>query len=140
MEIIQQWNQNETDFIRKRLIEYNMEKLPDELKTPNENISFVIKDDKGEIVGGITGEMFWHHLHIDILWVDENFRENGYGSKLVKKLEDFAIEKGCRFIYLDTFSFQSPEFYKKNGYEVFGMLEDHPKGFNQYFLHKKLEA
>ncbi|MGP4064184.1 GNAT family N-acetyltransferase [Oceanobacillus sp. M65] len=140
MEIIQQWNQSETDFIRKRLIEYNMEKLPDELKTPNENISFVIKDDKGEIVGGITGEMFWHHLHIDILWVDENFRENGYGSKLVKKLEDFAIEKGSRFIYLDTFSFQAPEFYKKNGYEVFGMLEDHPKGFNQYFLHKKLEA
>lgn len=62
-----------------------MEKLPDELKTPYENISFVIKDDKGEIVGGITGEMFWHHLHIDILWVDENIRENGYGSKLVKK-------------------------------------------------------
>lgn len=140
MEIIQQWNRSESDFIRKRLIEYNMEKLPDELKTPYENISFVIKDDKGEIVGGITGEMFWHHLHIDILWVDENFRENGYGSKLVKKLEDFAIEKGCRFIYLDTFSFQAPEFYKKNGYEVFGMLEDHPKGFNQYFLHKKLEA
>lgn len=76
--------------------------------------------------------MFWHHVHIDILWVDENFRENGYGSKLVKKVEDLAVEKGCRFIYLDTFSFQAPEFYKKNGYEVFGMLEDHPKGFNQY--------
>jgi GNAT superfamily N-acetyltransferase len=140
LEIIQQWNQSESDLIRKRLIEYNMEKLPDELKTPYENINFVIKDDEGEIVGGITGEMFWHHVHIDILWVDENFRENGYGSKLVKKMEAFAIEKGCRFIYLDTFSFQAPEFYKKNGYEVFGMLEDHPKGFNQYFLHKKLEA
>ncbi|AVR00225.1 GNAT family N-acetyltransferase [Oceanobacillus iheyensis] len=140
MEIIQQWNQSESDFIRKRLIEYNMENLPDEVKTPYENISFVVKDNKGEIIGGITGEMFWHHVHIDILWVDENFRENGYGSKLVKKLEDFAIEKGCRFIYLDTFSFQAPEFYKKNGYEIFGMLENHPKGFNQYFLHKKLEA
>lgn len=55
-------------------------------------------------------------------------------------MEDFAVEKGCRFIYLDTFSFQAPGFYKKNGYEIFGMLEDHPKGFNQYFLHKKLEA
>lgn len=140
MEIIQQWNRSESDFIRKRLIEYNMEKLPDEVKTPYEIISFVVKDNKGEIIGGITGEMFWHHVHIDILWVDENFRENGYGSKLVKKVEDLAVEKGCRFIYLDTFSFQAPEFYKKNGYEVFGMLEDHPKGFNQYFLHKKLEA
>ncbi|MDC3413171.1 GNAT family N-acetyltransferase [Terrihalobacillus insolitus] len=140
MEIIQQWNQSQGDFIREKLIEYNMEKLPEELKTPNKNISFVIKDNKEKIVGGITGNMFWYHLHIDILWVDENIRENGYGSKLLKKMEDFAIEKGCRLIYLDTFSFQAPEFYKKNGYEVFGMLEDHPKGFNQYFLQKRLEA
>jgi GNAT superfamily N-acetyltransferase len=138
LEIIQQWNQRDSDFIRKKLIEYNMEKLPDELKTPNENISFVIKDEKGKIVGGITGNMFWHHLHIDFLWVDQNVREKGYGSELLKKMEDFAIEKGCKLIYLDTFSFQAPEFYKKNGYEVFGTLEDHPKGFNQYFLQKRL--
>jgi GNAT superfamily N-acetyltransferase len=137
LEIIQQWNQIESDFIRKKLIEYNMEKLPDEIKTPNENVSFIIKDE-GKIVGGITGNMFWHHLHIDILWVDQNARGNGYGSELLNKMEELAIEKGCRLIYLDTFSFQAPEFYKKNGYEVFGILEDHPKGFNQYFLQKRL--
>ncbi|TLS36164.1 GNAT family N-acetyltransferase [Pseudalkalibacillus caeni] len=139
MEIIRQWKQSESDFIRKKLIEYNMEQLPDELKTPNENISFVIKDDERKIVGGITGNMFWHHLHIDFLWVDQNARGEGYGSELLKKMEEFAIEKECRLIYLDTFSFQAPEFYKKNGYEVFGILEDHPKGFNQYFLQKRLK-
>jgi ribosomal protein S18 acetylase RimI-like enzyme len=138
LEIFQQWNQSESDFIRKKLIEYNMEKLPDALKTPNENISFIIKEDEGKIVGGITGNAFWDHLHIDFLWVDQNIRGKGYGSKLLNNMEEFAIEKGCKLIYLDTFSFQAPEFYKKNGYEVFGILEDHPKGFNQYFLQKRL--
>ncbi|WEG14530.1 GNAT family N-acetyltransferase [Pullulanibacillus sp. KACC 23026] len=138
MEIIQQWDQSESEFIRKKLIEYNMEKLPDDLKTPNENISFIIKDDDRKIVGGITGNMFWDHLHIDFLWVDQSVRGKGYGSELLNKMEGFAKEKGCRLIYLDTFSFQAPDFYKKNGYEVFGILEDHPKGFNQYFLQKRL--
>jgi hypothetical protein len=29
-------------------------------------------------------------------------------------------------------------FYKKNGYEVFGILEDHPKGFNHIFYKRDL--
>jgi ribosomal protein S18 acetylase RimI-like enzyme len=63
----------------------------------------------------------------------------GYGSQLLNKIENFAIERERRFIYLDTLSFQAPEFYKKNGYQVFGTLENHPKGFNQYFLQKRFE-
>lgn len=139
MQIIQQWKQSDSEIIKKKVIEYNMEKLPDELKTSNENISFILKDKTEKIIGGITGNMFWHHLHIDFLWIDTSVRNKGYGSKLLKKIEDFSLEKGCRFIYLDTFSFQAPEFYKKNGYEIFGTIENHPKGFNQYFLQKRFE-
>ncbi|WP_099157086.1 GNAT family N-acetyltransferase [Virgibacillus ndiopensis] len=139
MEIIEQWNQDDSDYIRKKVIEHNMDQLPDGLKTPNEDISFVLKDDEGAIVGGITGNMFWHHMHVDFIWVDKSVREEGYGSILLKKLEDYAKYNGCRFIYLDTFSFQAPEFYKRNGYEIFGIIEDHPKGFNQYFLQKRFE-
>nr|WP_219914689.1 GNAT family N-acetyltransferase [Thalassobacillus sp. CUG 92003] len=120
------------------MIEHNMEHLPDKLKTPNESISFVLKDDTGTLIGGITANMFWHHMHIDFFWVDKKVRAKGYGTQLIEKLEQLAIEKHCRFISLDTFSFQAPEFYKKKGYEVFGTIEDHPKGFNQYFLHKRL--
>ncbi|RWZ58603.1 GNAT family N-acetyltransferase [Halobacillus fulvus] len=139
MDIVKQWKTEENDFIRKKVIEHNMKQLPDELKTPNENISFILKDDAGNIQGGITLNMFWHHMHIDFLWVNERLRGEGYGRALLEKAEEFAQERGCRFIYLDTFSFQAPEFYKSNGYEVFGVLEDHPKGFNQYFLQKRFE-
>ena len=138
LNIVQQWKQSDSDFIRKKLIEYNMEQLPEKLKTPYEDVSFILKNDLGEIIGGITANTFWHHMHIDFLWVDKSVRGKGYGHELLKRMETLALDKECRFIFLDTFSFQAPEFYKRNGYEVFGTLEDHPKGFNNYFLHKKL--
>lgn len=139
LNIIQQWNQADSDFIRKKVIEHNMEQLPDKLKTSNDNVSFILKDDLGEIIGGITANIFWNHMHIESLWVDKSVREKGFGYELLKRVETYALDKRCRFIFLDTFSFQAPEFYKNNGYEIFGTIEDHPKGFNQYFLYKKFE-
>lgn len=48
------------------------------------------------------------------------------------------MEKGCRLILLDSFSFQAPDFYKKHGYREYGVVEDHPKGHSQHFLEKRL--
>ncbi|MGM0898335.1 MAG: GNAT family N-acetyltransferase [Bacillota bacterium] len=138
MNISSEWNKNDSEFIRRKVIEHNMNNLPDEVKTPIEQFSFVLKDDAGKITGGLTATSFWQHLHIDFLWVDESLRGQGYGRLLLEKIEQSAKEKNCRLITLDTFSFQAPEFYKQNGYEVFGLLEDHPRGFNQYFLQKRL--
>ncbi|WP_025784367.1 GNAT family N-acetyltransferase [Sporosarcina sp. D27] len=139
MNIVQQWKQADSDFIRKKVIEHNMEQLPDKLKTSNDNVSFILKNDIGEIIGGITANIYWNHMHIESLWVDKSVREKGFGRELLKRMETYALDKGCRFIFLDTFSFQAPEFYKNNGYEVFGTIEDHPKGFSQYFLYKKFD-
>ncbi|SDL93074.1 GNAT family N-acetyltransferase [Sediminibacillus halophilus] len=130
-------NQSAKDYIREKLIEHNMSQLPDQLKTPKESICFTASEN-GDIIGGITGTMYWQHLHIGFLWVDECHRSKGYGVQLLKQAEKLAEEKRCRLIFLDTFSFQAPEFYQKQGYQVFGVLEDHPQGFNQYFLQKRL--
>jgi ribosomal protein S18 acetylase RimI-like enzyme len=138
MKIIQQWNQKDSDYIKKKVIEHNMTQLSDDVKTPLEKVSFVIRNEEDGLVGGVTATMFWHHMHIDFLWVSKEHRHDGYGSKLIKKIEGLAIDKGCRLILLDTFSFQAPEFYKKHGFNVIGVVEDHPKGHNQYLLEKKL--
>ncbi|ELK45986.1 GNAT family N-acetyltransferase [Halobacillus sp. ACCC02827] len=127
------------DYVREKVIEHNMRMLPDELKTPNEDISFLLKEDDDTIVGGITANMFWHHMHIEFFWVEETLRGKGYGSALLEKMETAAREKGCRFIHLDTFSFQAPDFYKRHGFEVFGTLEDHPEGFAQYYMVKRFD-
>lgn len=70
--------------------------------------------------------------------MDESVRKAGYGSKLLEKMEQAAEKNACAFIYLDTFSFQAPDFYQKHGYEVFGTLDHFPEGVKQYFLQKRL--
>lgn len=138
MKIVEQWNQQDSEYIRKKLIEHNMSQLSDESKTPLENVSFVLRNDEDEVVGGVTATMFWHHMHIDFLWVREEHRHSGYGRELMIKTEELAKKKKFRLILLDTFSFQAPDFYQKLGFQIVGVVEDHPKGHNQYFLEKRL--
>jgi GNAT superfamily N-acetyltransferase len=138
MKITQQWVQEDSDYIRKKLIEHNMNSIDEDVKTPLEKVSFVVRDEEDEIVGGIVGETFWHHLHVDFLWVHEKFRKEGFGVKLIERMEEYARDKGCYLVVLDTFSFQAPGFYKKLGYREFGVLENFPKGARQYFMEKRL--
>lgn len=140
MEMTQEWKQENRDFIRKKLIEYNLSKLPDEIKQLVNNIHFILRDESGKIVGGITGDMVWYRLHIDFLWVDESIRGKGYGKELLDSMENFARENHCKLIQLDTFSFQAPDFYQKHGYEVIGVIEEFPtKEHQQYFFIKRLD-
>lgn len=139
MKITMGQDRKDSELIRQKVIEHNMNMLPDEVKTPVEHMNFVLRDEAGTIQGGLTATVFWGHLHVDFLWVDESLRGQGQGSALIEQMEQAAKEKSCRLITLDTFSFQAPDFYKRNGYEVFGVLEDHPKGFSQYFLQKRLD-
>lgn len=139
MLITQQWNQEDSEYIRKKVIEHNLSKLPDDVKHPVKNISFILRDKGGEILGGISGTIFWYNLHIDYLWVDESLRGKGYGKELLNCIENIARENRCKLIQLDTFSFQAPSFYRKNGYEIVGVVEEHPNKENQqYYLKKKL--
>ncbi|MCM3666267.1 GNAT family N-acetyltransferase [Mesobacillus subterraneus] len=139
MIITQQWNQEDSEYIRKKVIEHNFSKLPDNVKHPVKNISFILRDEGGEILGGITGTIFWYNLHIDFLWVDESIRGSGYGKELLNHIEKIARENRCQLIQLDTFSFQAPDFYQKNGYEIVGVIEGHPNKENhQYYLKKTL--
>jgi len=41
-------------------------------------------------------------------------------------------------IYLDTFSFQTPAFCQRHGYQVFGTLPDFTPGHQRYFFTKQL--
>ena len=59
---------------------------------------------------------------------------------MLEQAEVEAVNRGCKFAYLDTFSFQALPFYEKQGYAVFGVLEDYPEGKKRYFLQKRLVA
>lgn len=96
------------------------------------------QNDSGELTGGLIGKIFYQWLYVDLLWVSEESRITGLGSLLLKTAEDHARKLGCRQAWLDTFTFQAPEFYRKQGYEVFGELTDYPHGHRRLFLRKTL--
>ena len=82
--------------------------------------------------------MYWQCCHVDYLWIDERYRGDDYGTKLLQKIEEIARENKCRFVHPDTLSFQALGFYEKCGYSVFGKLDGYPEGIERYYLKKEL--
>ena len=103
-----------------------------------QRLCFVLRAPDQEIVGGILGEIYWDWFHLDLLWAKEELRGRGYVRRLLTVVENEARQRGARNVFLDTFSFQAPDFYKRHGYQVFGELKDFPAGHQRYFLAKQL--
>jgi GNAT superfamily N-acetyltransferase len=97
-----------------------------------------VKDDQGEVLGGLLGEIWAAWLHVRTLAVAGPARGQGFGRELMKRAERYALERGCTDAFLETFSFQARRFYEKLGYRVFGMLKNHPAGHQHYFMMKRL--
>ena len=71
--------------------------------------------------------------------------EYGIEIQAVIKYHDFRypsqIVNSCfpYVFHLDTMSWQAPDFYKKHGYSVIGILPDIPSGNQKYLLMKALQ-
>jgi GNAT superfamily N-acetyltransferase len=89
-------------------------------------------------VGGLLCNCHWNHLFVSAVFVNESHRRKGVGRNLLAAAENLALEQGCEAIFLDSFDFQAPGFYKKAGFKVFGVLNDYPRGHQRFFLVKPL--
>ena len=127
--------ENEIKYIREALKQYNNESVGEDGHTP---LNIVEYDENGNIIGGIIGGTYWGWMYVEILWVHENHRHKGIGSNLLIEAEKEAIRRGCHHVHLDTMSWQAPEFYKKLGYKIIGILPDIPNGNQKYLLMKTL--
>src|SRR3954451_16308133 len=62
----------------------------------------------------------------------------GYGTRLMRTVEQEAGQRRCRQIVLETHDFQAPEFYRKLGFEVTGGVPEYPRGHQLLTLVKQL--
>ncbi len=130
----------DAEYICDKLVEYNLGQVPKTQELDFIYINKKIVDENNKIIAGCLAKMYcWNVLYIDILWVDEKYRKCGLGTKLLNEIEKIAFKENCSLIHLDTFDFQAKDFYTKQGYEVFGVLEDCPVNHCRYYLKKKLK-
>ena len=106
-------------------------------KTADEPLALHIHDEAGEVSGGVWGRSYYEWLFIELLVVPEGLRGRGLGTSLLARAEDVARGRGCRGVWLDTFSFQARGFYEKHGYVVFGRIDDYPAPHCRFFLSKR---
>ncbi len=102
-------------------------------------LAIFVRDENGKVAAGLIGGTYWGWLSVELLWVCDELRHRGYGSRLLRAAEGEAIRRHCRNVHLDTMSFQALPFYLKHGYTVWGELQDLPPGHTRHFLQKRLQ-
>ena len=132
-------------YVERRLEGYNERQSPWVLqkRMPGRGprpLSVYLRNSDGDTFGGVIGYTLWDWLHIEYLWVWEELRGQGWGSALIRSLEDAARQRGCRHAQVYTWSFQAPDFYGKLGYRIVGRLDDYPPGHTDYWLRKDFET
>ena len=98
-----------------------------------------IRDDDGAVAGGFWGCTNFQWLRVQMLFIPEALRGRRVGTGLMATAEREAQARGCRGAIVDTLSFKAGPFYRKIGYELFGVLEDCPPGYNQLYLSKRFD-
>ena len=127
--------EQDEDTIFQGLLEYNLARIED--KNPKD-LGVYLQDEKGEMLAGLIGNTHGNWLTVKFLLVSEKLRGQSIGSQVLRKAEETAKERGCKYAFLDTFSFQAPEFYKKYGYKEQFTLEEYPVKGKRYYFTKTL--
>jgi len=127
--------EEDREMIVKPLLAYNLAKAGDE---NYKRLAIFLRDNENEVQGGLWAKIYYNWLFVDLLFVPDAMRGENLGATLLREAENWAKSEGCRGAWLDTFAFQAPEFYKKQGYSVFGTLENYPEPHSRHFLRKIL--
>ncbi|KQL35310.1 MULTISPECIES: GNAT family N-acetyltransferase [Bacillaceae] len=139
LHITKEFNKKDKQYIHDELYKFNLKHFPEDLAGRYEEINLFIKDENSIVRGGILAEACWNWLEIQTFMIDEDIRKSGFGTKLLLELEKIALEKECDFIKVDTLSFQALDFYEKNGYQVYGSLDNVGRDYKHYYLKKDLK-
>ena len=134
------------DFIDDKLDEYNCSHAT--LPNRYERFGKKFVDEHGNLVAGIfvradiyrtaNGTDVWGAANVSVLWVEERYRNERFGSQLLLDIERTAKENSGDFILLDVLDCQATIFLK-HGYRIVGEIQNCPRGHRWYTMKKLLE-
>lgn len=123
--------------VLRGLLEFNEAHIGPAEELP---VRFVVRGARNEVIGGLLGHTRWGWMHIEKLWLSEEARGHGLGTRLMAAAEELATRRGCTGVMLHTFEHQARPFYERLGYRLFGTIEGYPAGTRQHYLYKRLRA
>ena len=121
------------DWVHDRIRAYNAQYITD-----CGELNFCVRGPDAAPLGGIAASRDLDCVTVDFLYVEPSARGDGLGAALLRRVEEEGRRQGARRVLLNTFSFQAPGFYEKQGYEIFGTLTNAPKGHTHYYMKKTL--
>ena len=121
------------DWVHDRIRAYNAQYITD-----CGELNFCVRGLDAAPLGGIAASRDLDCVTVDFLYVEPSARGDGLGAALLRRVEEEGRRQGARRVLLNTFSFQAPGFYEKQGYRCFGALEPCFGTHGQYFFCKEL--
>lgn len=90
----------------------------------------IAKDQDNKVIGWLRYNYFWDNTpFMNMLYLNENYRNKGIGKELVRFWENEMKSKGYELVMTSTLSNeQAQHFYRKLGYKDSGslLLDDEP--------------
>ena len=100
----------------------------------------IIRDGPGQLLGGLIAGTHSGWLYVEFVWVADQHRRSGYGSRLLATAEQEALNRGCSKAYLDATGLKVAAFFQHRGYTVCGELTEYLPGESRSWLRKPLAA
>ncbi len=122
----------EEESLKDALGKWNMEVTGHRDYAP---VNFLLRDESGAIRGGVLAYVWARWLHVDTVWIEEEFRGQDWGTRMLEAVHALGREKGAEAAFLDTFSWQARPFYEGLGYEVVATVEM-PEGHERHYMAK----
>lgn len=101
-------------------------------------LAVFVHDEAGTTIGGAVGRRWGRAAELQQLWVADAQRRHGLGRELLARFEAQAAAHGVQLVYLETFSFQAPRFYEKQGYHTVLLIDELTRGISKHTMHKRL--
>jgi GNAT superfamily N-acetyltransferase len=124
------------DWVEDRLYEHNRAATG---HSDGMGLGFVIRDEKGGIVGVANGYSWAGISELKQMWVDEAHRGRGYARALLDAFIGEARRRGVRRIWVASYDFQAPAMYEKWGFQRMAEFDGWPEGHTNVLLCKQLE-